>query len=476
MTYKSKKILLTVTMIFLLILFSFSLSLFLYQKAYAGKILNNVYYNDINLSGKSKAQIKTIIQNDSEELLENKIITKSLNEKTYEATFSQAGFSLDLNNTANQAYSYGRDQNFFKTIYKLTKTAFNKENVKLKLAFDEKEYGDYVVRNQENLNMPPVDASLSITNGTVSMNTGKNGLTIDATGLKEQLLSEFYSKSEKIIIDIPTKPVTPTLLTENLSTAKNTAESYLSHSLNLSYNGQIYSVDKNTVSSWISFGLQEGKYNAWLNDSAIKSYLSKIAAKTDIQVIDKKISAVDNTKVLQEGRQGVYLNQEDALIKIKNALKNSSPKLTIEMVQKTKDPQTITVFPDEGIIPGRFPGKYIDVDLTKQLMILFDGANQIGQYIVSSGKASTPTPTGTRTISGRDPKAWSAPYGLYMPWWMSLGGGYGIHELPEWSNGYKEGESHLGTPVSHGCIRLGVGAAQTVYNWAPDGTQVYIHK
>ncbi|PIU24587.1 hypothetical protein COT12_00230, partial [Candidatus Berkelbacteria bacterium CG08_land_8_20_14_0_20_39_8] len=122
------------------------------------------------------------------------------------------------------------------------------------------------------------------------------------------------------------------------------------------------------------------------------------------------------------------------------------------------------------------PGKYIDIDLTKQLLTLFNGTNQEGQFIVSSGKASTPTPTGTRTIDGHNPKAWSAPYGLYMPWWISMGGGYGIHELPEWPSGYKEGANHLGIPVSHGCVRLGIGPAEFVYNWTPDGTQVYIHK
>ena len=58
-----------------------------------------------------------------------------------------------------------------------------------------------------------------------------------------------------------------------------------------------------------------------------------------------------------------------------------------------------------------------------------------------------------------------------MPFWMQFTGmGHGIHELPEWPGGYKEGAAHLGIPVSHGCVRLGIGPAQTVYNWADKGT------
>jgi lipoprotein-anchoring transpeptidase ErfK/SrfK len=55
------------------------------------------------------------------------------------------------------------------------------------------------------------------------------------------------------------------------------------------------------------------------------------------------------------------------------------------------------------------------------------------------------------------------------------GAGHGIHELPEWKNGYKEGANHLGTPVSHGCVRLGVGPAAKVYGWAEVGTPIVIH-
>jgi lipoprotein-anchoring transpeptidase ErfK/SrfK len=54
-------------------------------------------------------------------------------------------------------------------------------------------------------------------------------------------------------------------------------------------------------------------------------------------------------------------------------------------------------------------------------------------------------------------------------------GKYGLHELPEWPNGYKEGASHLGIPVSHGCVRLGVGAAVRVFNWVEIGTPVVIY-
>lgn len=123
-------------------------------------------------------------------------------------------------------------------------------------------------------------------------------------------------------------------------------------------------------------------------------------------------------------------------------------------------------------------GKYIDINVTSQVMTIFEEGSLLDAFLVSSGKASMPTPLGEFGVRNKFPRAWSKKYGLYMPYWMAMvpSGQFGIHELPEWPGGFKEGQSHLGTPVSHGCIRLGVGPAERVYNWAEIGTPVVIHK
>lgn len=121
-------------------------------------------------------------------------------------------------------------------------------------------------------------------------------------------------------------------------------------------------------------------------------------------------------------------------------------------------------------------GKYADVNLSKQLLTIFEDGTNMGTYRVSSGKVGLRTPTGTFNILGKQRKRWSKEYHLFMPYWMQFTrAGHGIHELPEWPSGYKEGANHLGTPVSHGCVRLGIGAAKTVYNFMDVGTPVYIH-
>lgn len=117
----------------------------------------------------------------------------------------------------------------------------------------------------------------------------------------------------------------------------------------------------------------------------------------------------------------------------------------------------------------------IEIDIQNQKLKYFLAGIEMGKFPVSSGKTSMPTPKGSFKISNKHPKAWS-PYGLWMPYWLGLGNGeFGIHELPIWPNGYREGEDHLGIPVSHGCIRLGIGPAELLYNWVEIGTEVVIY-
>lgn len=124
--------------------------------------------------------------------------------------------------------------------------------------------------------------------------------------------------------------------------------------------------------------------------------------------------------------------------------------------------------------------KRIEIVIAAQELRPFLGPYDLGVHPVSTGRQARPTPKGTFRIAAKNPRAWSSLAMLWMPWWMNFtgpgapAGRYGIHELPEWPNGTKEGVAHLGTPVSGGCIRLGPDVASTIYRWADIGTTVVV--
>jgi len=144
----------------------------------------------------------------------------------------------------------------------------------------------------------------------------------------------------------------------------------------------------------------------------------------------------------------------------------SAPKID---VRKRIDPR------ETSIAGSNHNGKKIVIHLGSQTMDIIEHGVVLSTFKISSGKRGMETPTGTFAVLSKNKRAYSKTYGLYMPYWMAFTTlGHGIHELPEWPNGYKEGERHLGAPVSHGCVRLGVGSAQRVYDWAEIGTSVEV--
>ncbi|MFZ2309980.1 MAG: L,D-transpeptidase [Patescibacteria group bacterium] len=118
----------------------------------------------------------------------------------------------------------------------------------------------------------------------------------------------------------------------------------------------------------------------------------------------------------------------------------------------------------------------VEIDLKKQKIYYFVDNYKWKEFKVSTGKKSMPTPKGEYKIQNKVKKAWSKTYGLWMPYWMGINApGIGIHELPIWPSGYREGENHLGVPVSHGCIRLGVKDAPYLYSRLQVGTTIKIY-
>jgi len=140
------------------------------------------------------------------------------------------------------------------------------------------------------------------------------------------------------------------------------------------------------------------------------------------------------------------------------------------------------VKPDERLettING-MPPKYIKVKIEEQKLYAYENGLQKYVFVTSTGRAGMDTPKGKFQIYNKFPTQYSSQYELFMDNWMAItrSGSHGIHALPYWKlkDGGKlyEGEDHLGTKVSHGCIRLSVSDSHLLYNWAEIGTVIFV--
>lgn len=123
----------------------------------------------------------------------------------------------------------------------------------------------------------------------------------------------------------------------------------------------------------------------------------------------------------------------------------------------------------------------IEVILATQTMNVRFGDKTVWSLTVSTGKAKTPTIRGNFKILAKQELrvGGEAPH-YRMPYfqlWDSRG--YGIHALPylatDGGTFWTEALTHIGIPVSHGCIRTLPDDAVQLYSFTNLGTPVWVH-
>jgi len=128
------------------------------------------------------------------------------------------------------------------------------------------------------------------------------------------------------------------------------------------------------------------------------------------------------------------------------------------------DGRTISFLLDGfGAFHVRFPhhGRHAEGNLSLQLLALVDGNRVDAIYPISSGKPSTPTITGDFHVYSK--VAGYLPDGMYDSNFFIRG--YAIH-------GYDPAPDY---PASHGCMRLPIGDAPSVYGWLGIGDWVDVY-
>jgi lipoprotein-anchoring transpeptidase ErfK/SrfK len=143
--------------------------------------------------------------------------------------------------------------------------------------------------------------------------------------------------------------------------------------------------------------------------------------------------------------------------------------------------------------------KWIDVDLTRQALVAFEGTRPVFGTLISSGRRNPwdkekdfPTPTGTFHITEKHVTttmdgdvASDGPYSIEdVPWVMYFQGSYALHAA-FWHDAF-------GHARSHGCVNMAPEDARTLFAWTEpalppgwhgvfarsdkDGTRIVIHE
>ncbi|KZL89964.1 N-acetylmuramoyl-L-alanine amidase LytC precursor [Clostridium magnum DSM 2767] len=177
-------------------------------------------------------------------------------------------------------------------------------------------------------------------------------------------------------------------------------------------------------------------------------------ANSSSAVIGSAYGSLSEVKVL-EG-EGDYYYVETLDYDSGNVIRGYVPKVSVKTVTPT--------------------GPYnIYVNKSKQRVYIFNGQTIVKEFICSTGKDETPTPSGRFLTGGKGPFFYASDSSICY-YWTRINNNYLFHSAIYDLQGYPiESEyEKLGSKASHGCIRLPIDDAKWIQDYIPYGTLVTV--
>jgi hypothetical protein len=460
---------------FLVVIIASILSLGGVALVYQHKYYPGVRIANVNLTGQSQAAGSQMVAELAKQYLARQVnisipdLSQPLDSKTnrypdltVNASSSSLGLQIESDPALSQAWQVGHQKvsllhpsSFWQWGKSFFQAIFRDYNQPLPYQINQNTLNVFIHTQILPRAISPIPAKAVLTNGQIKIVPAKSGLNIDQTALNQSLVQVLNNTPDldTVAIHAPTTLINSPISVAQVQPLVNTWNQLgkVKITFTVAGSGQTFSPTQAQILGWF-IPVQDDKGNLALN---LQKDVLSLYLKTETN-----------------------LDQDQALTAASSSLNNllaASPLPAALNIGVSLAPAILSTVQPGVYSLGKYPGKYIEINLAEQKLYRIDGNTLEKVYEVSSGKWTTPTPTGTFSILDKTPRAYSYEYGLYMPWWEDfLGGAYGIHELPEWPNGYKEGVGHLGHPVSDGCVRLGVGDAEELYNWTVIGTPVII--
>lgn len=208
------------------------------------------------------------------------------------------------------------------------------------------------------------------------------------------------------------------------------------------------------------------------DERKLEAFLTALKSSIDREPVDARIG-LDGKKLLyMRSREGRRLDEEEAYQRILAAL--SSTDRVVELPIEVTPPRVR----DDQV------GKVIVVDKSRYTLTLYHNMEVVKRYPVAVGMPSWPTPTGEfKIVSKQKNPAWINPgssWAANMPKYIPPGPGnpLGTRALALNASGVLiHGTSNIwsiGTPASHGCIRMYMRDVEDLFERVEVGTPVII--
>ena len=438
-------------------------------RGYKNKIYPRVSVAGLKVGGLTSSEAKQVLDNLVADI-NNEGPTIVYEKQRFTPRLSDLGVSFDTQKIVDEALNYGRSGTLMSRIKTNAGLAIKPHDIALSPNLDEEQLDEYLGQIATVVEAAPVDATLEYQNGEWTLVNSQKGRGLNKNRLENAIDDLVQTGQAQGEITLETTVLDPQIDESGAMLAKPEADKFLAAApvkIEFKDEDREFIADRAEIASWVEFVADGAKLAPKISDKKLGGYVSWVASKIEIEKVDKEV--VDGTgEVQKEGQDGRGVNKANLTSDIKNRVLGGLAGSPVAVSAFNIPKGQVTVYPSAQ--PGRYSGRYIDINLSEQKLYAFEGTKLVNEFLISSGKRGYETPTGeysvwlkvrSQTMDGPD---------YYLPnvqWISYFNGEIAVHGT-YWHNNF-------GTPMSHGCINASNDNAQWVYEWDEVGTPVYVH-
>ena len=432
---------------------------------FSNKALPGVYVGNVAVQGMAEPELRKIIETQKSEL---KVVFQE-GDTSVTVPAADIGMTVDVDATVEQALRARRSPDTLRNLQ-----VWRTQSIPLAYHNDAGMLKAYIAERFPHLFVDPQDARLVFNEATQQFDVqpGVPGKGFDIRRF-EQALPDLARNPRMVVLPVATLPVEPLIGDAAAAKAQTAINEQIKTKLEFLHLGKVaYSAQPADIAKWVHFmpDTTTGTLTPEFDKAKIEQFIKdKVGGKITQLPLDRKVIVDKNTgeeHVLTPGRKGYQIKETDVLAAEVLAAVSSRQALTRDVAVVEAPFKTVT-------IAGS--GKWLEIDLSRQMLFAYLDNQLVDSFLISSGKAATPTQIGEGRIYKKFPMQTmtgtiNGEY-YYVPnikWVSYFNGGEAIHGT-YW-------HSNFGTPMSHGCINMTEAAAKFIYDFAPIGTKVIVHR
>jgi lipoprotein-anchoring transpeptidase ErfK/SrfK len=468
---------------------------------YQTRIYPNVYVLGVDLSGLTPAEATEHLAQALSHY-DAGLLTLSDGERTWVVPWSEAGLRLDVDATAQVAFTVGRADRGLQNLLSILNMWEGHTAVAPVFIIDPGVARGVLERLAPEVAVPPTDATLRLEEDQLVAVPGQPGRALDVDATLDNIVATVAHLGPDNQFALSLQIVPPRLA--DTEAAQVQAEEMLDRQVQISTYDWLtdenfaWTLEREAVVTWLRVEQAEDGSGPTIRvaPEAVQATLESLAAEMGEGRGFRLQEATEQVLNLFEAGGGavelrlthpprMYIVQPgDDLTTIAarfgmppGLIAEANPDVDLNWLQVG---QELTIPSEDVLRPyPPVPGKRIVINTSDQRMRVYENGALLYDWPVSTGIASSPTYSGEFQVLDKNEKAYASQWDLWMPHFIAVyragGDTYnGIHALPILSDGRRLWEGALGSPASYGCIILGIQEAETLYNWAEIGVPVTI--